>query len=88
MNEPDEGVDVLPMWEARGLRWVLFPSLIGLLLGAAVVAARQIAWIDFDALTHGALVGAALGGTAGAFFWAFFPYKPLPTGPKDKAPTL
>jgi hypothetical protein len=86
MNEPEEGTDILPMNEARGLGWIVIPALIGLVIGTMIALVRNPAWIDVDVLKDGALVGAALGAAAGAFFWAFFPYKSKAPSPKDEAP--
>jgi hypothetical protein len=86
MNESEEGTDILPMKEARGLGWIVIPSLIGLTIGTAIALVRNPAWIDLNVVKDGAMVGAALGAAAGAFFWAFFPYKSKAASPKDEAP--
>jgi hypothetical protein len=73
----------------RGLGWIVVPAAVGLALGALVGplavgtddrGERVSPWRG--ALVGGA-VGTTLGGAAGAFVWAFFPYR---RGRPDQTP--
>jgi hypothetical protein len=100
-QEIPETADICPhcgaaVVKTRGLLTILFWAIAGALAGAVLapliaVVIHRHGRIDADMITsavaNGAVLGSAVGGGLGAFFWALFPYRTKPRDPAEKEPS-